>query len=150
MTEDPRRLMLVYGGHPALKATSQEVGPEGLDEARLIAQRLRTLCVEHDGLGMAANQIGVTKRIAFIKPPGDTGYTIVNPVFTPAGNRRTSAREGCLSYPNFLTRVMRWEQGTLEYTTLEGKRKTRHISRLEARIVQHEIDHLDGITIMEK
>lgn len=107
---------------------------------------MRELCKLHNGVGLAAPQIGVQKRAVFIMPTGrGRCYFLINPVITRHSEQKNTLDEGCLSYPNFYVPVERWTW--IEYDALDSNMKPIHsyASDWEARVIQHEIDHLDGI-----
>lgn len=112
-----------------------------LDTAKFEAQR-GVGCV-----GLACNQIGILKRVIVVFVHGKW-VVMINPIIEPnvkAG--RTSAKEMCLSRPGVKTFRKRFKKITVAYTDENLVEQSVILSRLNARIVQHEVDHLDGITI---
>lgn len=110
---------------------------------------------ERHGVGIAANQIGYNKRIIVINTPMTKGI-MVNPKIIKMSKQTTLQQEGCLSFPaDFLVSVERSKQITVEWTAirlslgLTTLTKVTKFRSLDARVVQHEIDHLNGITIKE-
>ena len=98
------------------------------------------------GVGLAAPQIGVLKRAIFIAPSGGESYFMLNPVILDRSTIEVDGKEGCLSYPGVYTTVRRasWvDVGYLSPDSHEVRRK--RVEGFEAVIVQHEIDHLNGI-----
>lgn len=99
------------------------------------------------GVGLAAPQVGVLKRLVSVNPGKTVGYPVmVNPQIIKHGNNRTYGEEGCLSIgrgvPRF--RVKRWDTITVRFQLLTGAVIEQLLRGEAARIVQHEIDHLDG------
>jgi len=107
----------------------------------------------HDGVGMAAPQVGVMKRI-FIYNAGseeEEPRVLINPVITYYSDELSTSDEGCLSFPNIYFPVERSERVTVTGLDESGSSVTlEEIDGLLARIVQHECDHLDGVMITDR
>ena len=112
------------------------------------------LMIHSNGMGLAANQIGITKRFfaighesfdVFKKPA-----IIYNPVLVSADEEQESAQEGCLSFPGLLLQVSRPKIIMVRYQNNKGEFLLSRLEGLEARCFQHELDHLDGITFNKK
>ena len=98
-------------------------------------------------LGLACNQIGVLKRVIVVFISGGW-IVLINPEFEPVYKAgRSSGKEGCLSRPGVRTFRKRYRKIDVTYQNEKYETKTIRLSRLSARIVQHEVDHLNGITI---
>ena len=130
-----------------------EFGPE---LEKLLSDMLETMYASR-GAGLAAPQIGETKRIlvadlghASGEEYGTRSIKMVNPVLVEKSDNLTNAEEGCLSYPGLPTWVVRSEDITISYQDVMGQHITNSFSGLEARIIQHEMDHLDGITLFSR
>jgi peptide deformylase len=133
-------------GSPVLRQRSDEV-PAVDDEIRaFIASMFETMDAAK-GVGLAANQVGVAKRVAVIDADGHR-IALVNPRIVSAEGR-DSAEEGCLSIPDIYADVTRPERVVLEATGADGERYTLEVGGLAARAIQHEIDHLDGIVFLD-
>lgn len=110
---------------------------------------------EHDGVGLAAPQVGIFLRLAVMLDENDSGHVLINPRITAFGGSDLVDAEGCLSIPpatRAQARVTRSEIIHLESGTLDDPdacETTKH-KGLEARIVQHELDHLDGIFFINR
>jgi peptide deformylase len=100
------------------------------------------------GVGLAANQVGVTSRVAVVDVEGHR-FAMVNPVIREASGR-SRAEEGCLSIPDLYADVTRAERIVLEAMDREGLVFTLEARDLVARAIQHEIDHLDGILFIDR
>jgi len=98
-------------------------------------------------VGLAANQVGVARRVAVVDAEGDR-FVMIDPVILETEGRAT-AEEGCLSIPDIYGDVTRPERVVLEATDLDGNRYRRDATGLKARAIQHEIDHLDGILFVD-
>ena len=139
-------MRLVSRYHPALKFTCTEV-PQGANRSELIDGMFGVLD-RSTGVGLAAPQVGVTDRVIIIKY-GSTHTAIINPVITKVkGKVVTSLGEGCLSFPGRRVDVKRSKRVTVEGFDAEWKPIKIDARNLLAFIVQHELDHLDGVTIV--
>ena len=117
------------------------------DRVRLLAEDLVETRRHHDGLGLAAPQVGESVRLVAFNPGRVCGYPIVvNPEIIARGNNQSWGDEGCLSIDGGkrFVRVRRWDTVTMRFQTLRGATAQTTIRGLAARIAQHEIDHLDG------
>lgn len=101
-----------------------------------------------DGLGMAAPQLGVLVRLIAVRI-GEKWIAAVNPEFEP-GARRARRIEGCLSIPGVQVLVERADVGWFRWTDLDGAQHERKVEGLDAVVVQHELDHLDGVTMLDR
>ncbi|NLE75297.1 MAG: peptide deformylase [Chloroflexi bacterium] len=140
--------------HPILRRKAQKVKVFDRDLQRLADDMLETMRHAH-GMGLAANQVGVLKQIVVIEMPEEDDdpqsgqiYTLVNPEIV----RRDGAQvgeEGCLSVPGYVGQVRRAEQVTVRAQTLKGRRIRLESEGLLARVLQHEIDHLQGVLYVD-
>ena len=133
-------------GSPVLRQRSAEVGAVDEEVKKFVADLFETMQASK-GVGLAANQVGVARRIAVVEAD-DTRLVLINPVIVEAEGRE-SAEEGCLSIPEVYAEVTRPARVRLEATGLDGKRYSWEGEGLAARAVQHEIDHLDGILFLD-
>lgn len=102
-----------------------------------------------NGIGLAAPQLGKLERIIVIAPGDTKPLALINPVLTEAEGEQIG-QEGCLSIPGLYGDVLRAERVVVEALDVRGKPVTYEMEGLAARVVQHEIDHLDGILFIEK
>jgi peptide deformylase len=146
-------LPLRYWDDPVLsevctKIADNEFGPQLEEFGRELIATMR----DKNGVGLAAPQVGVTKRMfAMLFPSSDKLQPIVvcNPVLKLSG-AAVSGREGCLSLPNIWEQVVRAESATMEYRDPSGKRIEILLpAAWDARVAQHEYDHLDGIMFFD-
>lgn len=137
-------------GDRVLKTRADEIADVTPEIKRLAESMLETMYY-HDGLGLAAPQVGISLRLVVIdvRQEGSGKLTMINPVIRETGRVQTM-EEGCLSFPDIVVPVDRATELTLEFTTLSGKRKEKRVSGVAAQAVQHEIDHLDGILIVDR
>jgi peptide deformylase len=133
-------------GSPVLRQRSAEVSSVGDDVRRLVGDMFETMDAAK-GVGLAANQIGVARRVAVIDADGDR-FAMIDPVILEAEGSAT-AEEGCLSIPEIYGDVTRPERVVIEALDEDGQRYRREATGLKARAIQHEIDHLDGILFLD-
>lgn len=133
-------------GSPVLRQRSKEVVAVDAEVRSLINSLFETMDAAR-GIGLAANQVGITRRVAVVDVE-DQRFVLVNPVISGAEGR-SRAEEGCLSIPDAYGEVMRPERLVLEAQDQDGKPYRREVSGLLARAVQHEVDHLDGILFID-
>lgn len=100
---------------------------------------------EHECVGMAANMIGVNKRIIIVHTPL-APIVMLNPVITAHSKESYAAEEGCLSLSG-QRKAKRWESVTVQYEDMSFNKRTGTYSGFTAQIIQHEMDHLNGIII---
>ena len=111
---------------------------------------------KNDGIGLAACQVGMLKRmivydIRYIEEDAKKeGHILINPKITSRSKAMIEVEEGCLSFPDLYKNVVRHEKVTVEYTDIDGKRKKINAKDIEAVVLQHEIDHLDGIVFLDR
>jgi len=122
--------------------------PAGESVLGLVASMLK-ICEDQSGWGLAANQVDVMKRVIVINFNGFT-QALINPVVVRAWGGMSCQEEGCLSFPLSHVKVFRHKKITVRgYDVLWNPVEYRWRNDL-ARVVQHEIDHLDGITMFER
>jgi peptide deformylase len=135
-------------GDPVLNTPAAPV--ESFDDslAHLAEEMLLTMR-EHEGVGLAANQVGRLKRI-LVAAVEDEEFVIVNPVVEEAAETTGKDLEGCLSIPGIQVEVERPTEVMISGQDPSGAPLQIEASGLVARIFQHEIDHLDGILILDR
>lgn len=113
---------------------------------------LKTLESHGNGIGLAANQVGLTQRLFAIEfeEDGFAPFVMVNPVITRRSVEMEAGVEGCLSLPTIYDQVMRHKAITVEFQYPDGKDGKYDLEDLNARVVQHEIDHLDGLMFFDR
>jgi peptide deformylase len=133
-------------GSPVLRQRSAEVRTVDDEVRRLVDDMFETMDAAR-GVGLAANQIGVARRVAVVDADEDR-FEMIDPVIVESEGRAT-AEEGCLSIPEVYGDVSRPERVVLEATDRHGNRFRKEATGLKARAIQHEIDHLDGILFLD-
>ena len=109
---------------------------------------LTTLFNTSTGVGLSAPQVGCEERIIVFTPDRKEKYIMFNPVIIRHGKSTDIMKEGCLSFPNMEKEIERYTVIDVKYTDINGQQITTTFKRWVARIIQHEIDHLDGILCM--
>ena len=136
--------MIVKNNYPTLSqiADAVEINSDVSD----IVLNMRNELAKTTGIGLAANQIGVLKRIILMNCNGFMGI-VINPVITKKSGKVKNSTEGCLSFPGKQVKVKRDNQITVTGFDENWKPITKKCKALTAFCVQHEIDHLNGVTI---
>jgi len=135
---------------PVLRMQAHEVESFDVDLERLV-ERMKSLMADANGVGLAANQAGVLRRVfVFRQGEGDEPVAAVNPRIVSPSEERETDDEGCLSLQRVLVPVERHASLTLEAEDAGGKTFRLELTGLDARVAQHELDHLDGVLILER
>lgn len=143
------RMVCKYGD-PVLRSRALEIDRF---DARLVEEARRMGQVMHDamGIGLAATQVGAMHRVLVYRVEPDSPVAaLVNPRVLWRGREEEIAEEGCLSLPGVHVEVERPVHVRVEGHDERGDRLTIEASGLEARVLQHEIDHLDGVLILDR
>ena len=123
------------------------------DEIRALAKDMLDTMYDAPGIGLAATQLGVMKRIVVMDLAGEdekpNPLVMVNPEIVEVGEQIQTTEEGCLSIPELYYEVERPNNVTVRYTDLEGKPVQTQAEGRFAVCVQHEIDHLDGVLYID-
>jgi len=135
-------------GDPVLKSRAAPVKTFDGALARLAEEMFETMR-EHEGVGLAANQVGRLKRI-FVAEVEDRRLVVVNPAIEEVSERTERAEEGCLSIPGVRVEVERPAAVVLTGQNLDGSPLRIEAEGLLARVLQHETDHLDGVLILDR
>lgn len=151
-------------GNPVLRQKAVAV-TEVTDEIRALSREMFMTMHEERGLGLAAEQVGRTERMFIIHIPPDADMdddgqcenpdvemplVFINPKITGHTDEVQEGPEGCLSFPDIFANVERWYEVDAEYLDLDGNPQTIHAKGLLARAIQHELDHLDGILLVDR
>lgn len=141
------QLRLVASDDPVLRQTAKAVKSPS-QVADLAADILETMEAEA-GVGLAAPQVGKSVRLCTVSVDGER-MVLINPEITKRSEKLISWEEGCLSLPRLFGDVVRPAEITFRYTDLDGRTHVRAADKLLARVVQHELDHLDGILFPDR
>ncbi len=134
-------------GSPALRQGSDEVESVD-DEVRTLVQDLFATMYAAEGIGLAANQVGLARRVAVVQVGDHPELVLINPeILETEGEEKDE--EGCLSIPDIFGDIDRAQRFVIETTNLDGERERHELTDLFARAVLHEIDHLNGILFLD-
>jgi peptide deformylase len=136
-------------GDVVLRMKANEV-EEFDDDLRRLVERMTTLMHEAQGVGLAATQVGVLRRLFVFEPDEDGPRVIVNPVIVEQGNDTEPDDEGCLSLQGVRMPVDRATKVVLEGKDENGADVRFELEGYGARVAQHEFDHLDGVLIIDR
>jgi peptide deformylase len=121
------------------------------DNLREFVARMIDMMIDNKGIGLAAPQAGISLRLFVIslEMSRETAKVYVNPVITPAGDME-SMEEGCLSVPGIYTSIKRQKACTVQAQDVQGHSFTEEAEEMYARCLQHEYDHLEGVTLITR
>ena len=142
------KLQIRIDGDPILRKKSRKVEVFDDDLQQLIDDMYDTM-YEADGVGLAAVQIGKLKRLIVLDVYEETKLVLINPERV-AEEGSCEAMEGCLSVPDRMGKVERYEKVKINYMDEKGEEKTLEAEDFLARIIQHEMDHLEGILYTDR
>jgi len=152
LEREARRLVALsrirHYGDAVLRMQAREVESFD-DDLRRLAERMTALMHEANGVGLAATQVGVLRRIFVFVDEGED-RVLVNPVITKRSSESDTDDEGCLSLREVLVPVERSKAVTIEGVDASGERLELELGLPSSRIVQHELDHLDGVLIIDR
>jgi len=144
-------------GDPVLREKCEEVKDASASEIRGLVEDLSdTLAYWRKttgyGRGIAAPQIGVSRRVIFLRLPGEDPWPLVNPQIIAQSDERIVVWDACLSFLSIFMQVERHRDITVRYQDLQGKTHALRASELRnlSELLQHEIDHLDGILCIDR
>ncbi|HSS32384.1 MAG TPA: peptide deformylase [Solirubrobacterales bacterium] len=141
---------VVKFGDPVLKSKASPVTAFG-PELRAEVERMIAIMQDGMGVGLAATQLGVLRRLLVFQAGSDSApAALVNPEFEWLSDEAVIAEEGCLSLPRVSVDVERSLHARVSGRDAEGESISIEASGLEARVLQHEIDHLDGVLILDR
>ena len=139
---------LLFVPNPLLRQKAEKIRSVGPDEKK-IANKMMDVMLRAPGVGLAANQIGILKQIVTIffvekERKREIQYTLYNPKIISYSSETISMEEGCLSLPEQFSEIERPKKISLEFLDEKNNLIKKDADGIEARILQHEIDHLSG------
>jgi peptide deformylase len=142
---------LRYLGDPVLREMAEPV-TELSDELRRLVEDMFDTMYAEEGVGLAAPQVGVRQRVIVVDPrePDIMPFALINPEIVEVSEDVERGEEGCLSIPGLKDIVERPAAVRIEGLNLDGARVSMEADGLLARILQHEVDHLDGILFVDR
>lgn len=152
---------IVKIGSPVLRGKTKDLSQREAvsSKVKAFAARLVKTMRRAQGVGLAANQVGDSRRILVMECRGNPRYpnrssfplqTYLNARIVKYSRKKIEDWEGCLSIPGYRGKVPRAHSVTFEALTLEGNRVRRTVQGFEARVIQHEVDHLDGYIYLDR
>ncbi len=144
--------------HPVLKKKTEEVTEINSETEKLVKDMFETMYLS-EGIGLAANQVGISKSIITIDTSGGNleeakkhppPIAMINPVIEFSSDTDNEYNEGCLSVPTFYEKVIRPEHIQVRFWDLDQKEQVLEADGILARVMQHEIDHLNGVLFFER
>ena len=159
--EHLKKLDLAIGDEPILRKKAAPVKKVDLALQNLIDRMILTMR-DKNGVGLAAPQIKQSMRLCVIETPpehDDDGeeipdsrdlYVMINPEIINMSRKQVTGIEGCLSLPGYLGEVSRSQAVMVQFLDRRGKKQKLRLKGWDARIVQHEVDHLDGVMFTDK
>ncbi|KUK67818.1 MAG: Peptide deformylase [Mesotoga infera] len=140
-------MKVIYIGNPILRNVSESVKVFDDDLRAFVKELSKTMYVE-DGVGLAAPQVAVSRRI-FVYDPGDGLRVVINPEILSRSDETVKMEEGCLSIPGIYADIYRPSTVRIHYRDEYGQHHEEDLTDYPARIVQHESDHLEGVLFVD-
>jgi peptide deformylase len=131
---------------PILYQTAEPFDFQEDYDLEAIEQKMIDIMDQYHGIGISGNQVGFLKRVIVVKPRGQSPFALFNPEIIESSSHQRTAEEGCLSFPGIFLPITRTESVTVKYLDRTKTECIITLSGLDAKCVQHEIDHLNGIT----
>ena len=158
MDQDARLLEVIRLGHPVLRSVAEPVPEELFASGRLfeLGRNLVRTMIEESGVGLAAPQVAEGLRLfSYWVPetdeePETPPTVLVNPEIRAVGMETEEGWEGCLSIPGLRGLVPRFRRIKVKARQLDGEPVSLTADGLQARVIQHEFDHLDGIVFLDR
>lgn len=139
--------------YPARVLATPAQSVENIDrDIRQLVKKMTDIMLENRGVGLAAPQAGVPLRLFIISLDAsrENVKVFINPTVTPITGAFESVEEGCLSVPGIHTKIRRFKKCKVTATDLDGNEFTEEAEGLYARALQHEYDHIEGMTITDR
>ena len=145
-------LKIVYAPDPILKKICSPI-PQVDSHHREIIKEMYKVMYEENGVGLAAPQVGLDMRIFIVDPCAreeeKKPLTMINPVLLSIDEQQVSYEEGCLSFPEHFAEIDRPNKLKIEYLDQDNKKQFLTTEGFTSRIIQHELDHLNGILFVD-
>lgn len=134
--------------NPILRTPSKPIVTATKKILKLLRDMEETMLVE-EGVGIAAPQVGVNLHMALMRLDGKKVVPLLNPKIIAHSEEVNEGEEGCLSLRGHWGKVDRWNEVTLQFMNVKGEKVTLKLSGFNARVAQHETDHLNGILFID-
>ena len=151
-------MRIIVAPNPVLREKSEPVTVDEVKDLRSTAEQMAELMYASQGCGLAAPQVGISKRLIVIDvtPLDEDGEVVeknpvyyINPIIKRLWGEKETCEEGCLSIPGIQINIERYNNIEVEALDLDGKTFTEKADDFHARVLQHELDHLEGTTMFE-
>lgn len=134
---------------PVLRKKCQKV--KGLDSVRELITNMKETLIANEGVGLAASQVGELKKIIIVYFPGEKEpFALINPKIISKSFKKNWLQEGCLSFPGAVLNIKRSQKIRVKALSEKGEKIILSFEGLPARIVQHEVDHIQGRVFFER
>ncbi len=143
------KLEIRKNGDPVLRQKTLKVKDPLAKEVRELVLNMIETMIKNNGVGLAATQVGSNLRLCVIETDGEQ-YIIINPQITAKSKTKIISEEGCLSFPGKFFPISRYKEVQIRYIDEFGKAAKLKGRDLLARAIQHEMDHLDGVLIIDR
>jgi len=137
---------------PVLRRVAEPVTDFDASLRRVVAAMYARM-IASKGVGLAAPQVGISRRILVLNPTGELGpddLTLINPTILSRTGDEDWYDEGCLSFPSIYAEVKRPERCRVSFLDLDGVAHEREFDGFTSRIIQHEYDHLEGVLLVDR
>ena len=152
--EEPELLQIAHLGHSVIRTVAKDVADIASSDIQELIETMFATCVDAHGVGLAAPQVYKKLRLFVMIPnsksPRAKPIAIINPKIISVGKDIKKDWEGCLSIPGIRGLVPRQTLIKVEFNNREGKRIKKAFKDFDARIFQHEYDHLEGIVFLDR
>ena len=142
-------MQLIKHPNPILKQKAVPWDFETDTGAEALEVDMVQLMIENNGIGLAANQVGLLKRVFAIRLKDQVPFCMFNPYILWGDKTMDSDEEGCLSFPDLFLKVPRHKSITAGYIDRQGNKRIIELTGIDSRCFQHELDHLDGVCFTE-
>ncbi len=144
-------LNIITHPNPNLRNKSHEINEDEIlsSDFKELIKNLSQTMIKKDGIGLAAPQVNIAKRVIIVNS-NNNAAVFINPKIIKKSFLKNKMEEGCLSIPGVYKKVKRYNSVTMQFQDLKAKKQKIKANKLLARILQHEIDHLDGVLFIDK
>jgi len=142
---------LIYYPNPLLLAPTKEIKAKDYPDLRDKVREMFEIMYKSKGIGLAAPQVAWSVQLCLINPTLDPKdeLILINPKIL-SGEGNAVCEEGCLSFPGIYGKIRRYEQIKVQYEDLDFKPHLLECSDMTARVIQHEVDHLDNVLLVHR
>ena len=143
-------------GHPVLLKKTKEITEFSSDSLKKIIYDMSETMIDYKGIGLAAPQVHLSKKIIIFRNPDIEEKSkihitpLINPIFEPLSEEKEDDWEGRLSIPGMQGLVRRYKKISYSGYDIDGNKITNNVEGLHARVIQHEVDHLNGVLYTER